>query len=149
MATPHRLRALAVGSALAFALGALVGCAPGTAAETDSPTSAPAAPSLPASELAGTTWGGTDSDGDAWILELEADGTVAWTFEFDPQGLAEVTTGGDVGDTWSHEGGTVTIHLEFDDGPVEFTGVYVGPDAPIEAVGAYDGGEFTLTLTRG
>ena len=145
MAPPDRRRALATGAALVLALGALAGCA-GEPAPT--PSAGPSESSSPASELAGTTWTGTDSDGDAWTLELEPDGTVAWTFEFDPQGLAEVTTGATEADTWSHDGDTVRIHLEFDDGPVDFTGAYAGLDAPIDATGGYDGGEFTLTLTR-
>ncbi len=31
-------------------------------------------------DLTGTTWGGTDSDGDVWGFEFQSDGTVGLTF---------------------------------------------------------------------
>ncbi|AYF96809.1 hypothetical protein [Protaetiibacter intestinalis] len=92
------------------------------------------------SELVGTTWSGTDSDGDTWTLEFQEDGTVGLTYDgnsFD-----------DGTDTWSESGGTLTVHIEFSDGPVELTGAFLGLDQPIETQGSYTGGSFTLTLTR-
>ncbi len=145
--TPRRLRSVAAAAGVALAFVTLLGCVPGASAPT--PSSAPSESATPASELAGTTWSGVDSDGDGWVLELEDDGTVSWTFSFDPHGVAEETTGAAASDTWTQTGDTVAIHIEFDDGPVEISGAYAGPDAPIDATGSYDGGTFTLSLTRG
>lgn len=133
--TARRLRALAAGSALVFALGALSGCA-----------LLPGLPGLPAggavdSELVGTTWSGIDSDGDSWGLELQGDGTVGLNYND--------SSYDDAGDTWSHSGDTITMHIGFDDGDVVLVGDYAGLDAPMETNGSYDGGTFTVTLTRG
>ena len=116
----------------------LVGCTPSASQSTPEP--APSASSTPASELAGTSWSGIDTDGDAWTFEFQDDGTVAFTFlesSYD-----------DAGDTWTHDADAVAIHIEFVDGPVDISAVYAGLDAPMEATAAYEGGGFAMTLTR-
>lgn len=129
-----RLRSVAAGSALLFVLGALAGCGlipglPGgsSGASVDS-------------ELVGTTWSGTDSDGDSWGLELQGDGTIGLTYNG--------SSYDDAGDTWTQSGNTVAMHIAFDDGAVDLVGDYQGLDAPMEADGSYAGGSFTVTLTR-
>lgn len=89
-------------------------------------------------DLAGTTWTGTDSDGDYWAFEFEADGTVGLTY------LTE--TYDDPTDSWSVSGGTLTITTQFNEGVVTF----VGPvdETSINLIETYPGGTATLTITQ-
>jgi len=133
--TPRLLTAFA---GLAIAAAALTGCAfiPSIPGASSGDGSDPGSES----ELAGTTWTGTDSDGDMWGLEFQSDGTVGLTYNGD--GFD------DAGDVWAQAGDTVTIHIGFDDGDIEMIGQYEGLDAPMETAGTYDGGTFTVTLTH-
>jgi hypothetical protein len=90
-------------------------------------------------DLAGTTWGGTDSDGDVWGFEFQDDGTIGLTYNGD--------SFDDPSDTWAVSGDTLNIHTAFDDGDVELTGP-VAEDS-IDLDGSYVGGTFTLTITEG
>lgn len=92
------------------------------------------------SDLAGTTWGGTDSDGDDWVFELQSDGTVAVTFNGSRYD--------DVTDTWTLSGTTLDIHTVFVDSDYDFTGSYDGGSS-IPLTGTWAGGSFTLTITQG
>ena len=89
-------------------------------------------------DLTGTTWSGTDSDGDFWAFEFESDGTVGLTYNAD--------TYDDPADHWAVSGGTVTITAQFDQGEVKF----VGPvnDSSINLAETYPGGTATLTITQ-
>ena len=89
-------------------------------------------------DLTGTTWTGTDSDGDFWGFEFEADGTVGLTYNED--------TYDDPADKWAVSGGTLTITTAFDQGEVKF----VGPvdDTSINLAETYPGGTATLTITQ-
>ncbi len=133
--TTPRTRIIGGLAAALFAAAALAGCAfipsipdASTGGGSDTP------------ELAGTTWSGVDSDGDEWGLELQSDGTVGLNYNgeaFD-----------DAGDVWAQAGDTVTFHIGFDDGDIDMIGQYEGLDAPMETTGTYEGGTFTITLTR-
>jgi len=142
MTTTMRTPRLASGfAAVAILAAALTGCAfiptiP-SGSGSDSGTGSDGATS---SELAGTTWTGVDSDGDEWGLELQSDGTVG--LEYNGDAFDDAT------DVWAQAGDTVTIHVGFDDGDIDMIGQYAGLDAPMEATGTYDGGTFTVTLTR-
>lgn len=140
MTTTMRTPRLASGiAAIALLAIALTGCAfiptipsgSGTDSGSDGASS---------SELAGTTWSGVDSDGDSWGLELQSDGTVGLNYNGD--------SFDDSTDVWAQAGDTVTLHIGFDDGDIEMIGQYDGLEAPMEATGTYDGGTFTVTLTR-
>ena len=147
-ATPHRAaRAFAAVSALVLALGVLSGCAflpglPGLPAPGGQSSGGQSSgdSDVEGSELVGTSWSGTDSDGDSWGLDFQSDGTVGLTYNG--------SSYDDPGDTWSQKGDTVSMHVGFDDGDVELVGHYEGLDEPMETDGSYDGGTFTLTLTR-
>ncbi len=139
--TPTALRALAAGAALALAAVALSGCSLLSFLPGSGSGSGGSGGGVPAdSELIGTTWSGIDSDTDEWSLELQQDGTVGLVYNgnsFD-----------DAGDTWSQSGDSVSMHIQFDDGPIDMVGQFAGLNAPMEMNGSYDGGTFTLTLTR-
>lgn len=138
MTTTMRTPRLASGiAAFVFAAAALTGCAfiPSIPSGSDSGSDSDGGTS---SELAGTTWSGTDSDGDEWGLEFQPDGTVGLDYNGD--------TFDDATDVWAQAGDTVTIHIGFDDGDIDMIGQYEGLDAPMETTGTYDGGTFTVTL---
>jgi len=142
--TPRTPRLVAAAATVALLTAVLAGCslipnltgAGSEGASSDGGTS----DSASTSELAGTTWTGTDSDGDSWGLELQPDGTVGLTYGG--------STFDDATDIWAQAGDTVTIHVEFDDGPIDIVGQYEGLDAPLETVGTWSDGTFTLTLTQ-
>lgn len=100
-----------------------------------------------ANSVSGTTWSGTDTDGDTWTIEFTADHTVGLTY--DDNGPFD-----DTSDTWAQSGDTVTVHVAFDDGPVDLTGSYTGGNA-FTMDGSYtdssgqNPGTFTLPLTKG
>jgi len=141
--TTRTPRLVAAAATIALVTAVLAGCSllpslPG--AGTDGGATEGNSESASSSELAGTTWAGVDSDGDAWGLELQEDGTVGLTYggnSFD-----------DATDIWAQAGDTVTIHVEFEDGPIDIVGQYAGLDAPLETTGTWSDGTFTLTLTR-
>jgi hypothetical protein len=141
--TPRTPRLVAAAATIALVTAVLAGCSlipslPGGGSDGGSAESN--SDSASSSELAGTTWSGVDSDGDSWGLELQEDGTVGLTYggnSFD-----------DTTDIWAQAGDTVTIHVEFDDGPIDIVGQYAGLDAPLETTGTWSDGTFTLTLTR-
>jgi hypothetical protein len=89
-------------------------------------------------DLTGTSWSGTDSDGDFWGFEFESDGTVGLTYNSD--------TYDDPADKWAVSGGTLTITAQFDQGEVKF----VGPvdESSINLAETYPGGTATLTITQ-
>jgi hypothetical protein len=89
-------------------------------------------------ELSGTSWSGVDSDGDAWGIEFQEDGTIGLDYNGNPFD--------DASDTWTVSGDTVTIHVAFTDGAVDMAGP-IGEDS-IDLDGTYTGGTFTLTLTK-
>lgn len=91
-------------------------------------------------DLAGTTWSGTDSDGDDWAFEFQGDGTVAVTFNGSRYD--------DASDTWAISGSTLEIHTVFVDSDYDFTGPYDGGSS-IPLTGTWLGGTFTLTITQG
>lgn len=122
-----RLRVLAT-AALAFALiGGTTGCA--QISEVLNPSTG--------EELVGTTWTGTDSDGDRWGIEFQEGGGVGLTFndgEYD-----------DDSDVWTVENGTIVIAIAFESGPASLRGSYTRDATSIDLEG--EQGEFTWTLT--
>lgn len=90
------------------------------------------------SDLAGTSWSGVDSDGDAWGIEFQDDGTIGLDYNGNPYD--------DASDTWTVEGETLDIHVAFTDGEVDLTG-QVAEDS-IDLDGSHPGGTFTLTITK-
>jgi len=119
-------RALASSTAVLFLVAALTAC-----------FGAPA-PSNPGYDLTGTSWSGTDSDGDFWAFEFQSDGTVGLTYLTD-------SWDEDI-DVWEVSGGTLTITTVFDQGDVVFTGPV--SDGTMNLSATYPGGTFTLTVTE-
>ena len=119
-------RTLASSAAVLFLVAALTAC-----------FGAPA-PTNPSYDLTGTSWSGTDSDGDYWAFEFQADGTVGLTYLTD-------SWDEDV-DVWEVSGGTLTITTVFDQGDVVFTGPV--SDGTMNLSATYPGGSFTLTVTE-
>jgi hypothetical protein len=134
-------RSLSLGSAALLVVALLAACFPVLPGAGSPPGTGSGTEGGTASDLAGTTWSGTDSDGDDWELEFQADGTVAVAFNggsrFD-----------DASDTWTLSGTTLDIHLVFVESDYDFAGPYDG-GASIPLDGTWAGGGFTLTITRG
>lgn len=127
-------RALASTAAVALVLTALTACLglPGLPGLGGGGTSTQA-------DLAGTAWGGTDSDGDVWGIVFQSDGTIGLNYngnEYD-----------DESDTWQLDGSDLTIQVAFNDGDVTMVGQYDGGDS-IDLDASFAGGDFTLTLER-
>ncbi|MEN9620430.1 MAG: hypothetical protein RL499_623 [Actinomycetota bacterium] len=122
-----RLRILATASlALALFVGT-TGCA--QVSEVLNPSTG--------EELVGTTWTGTDSDGDRWGFEFQQGGGVGLTFN---DGVYD-----DDSDVWKVENGTIVIGIAFDSGVATLTGPYTRDATSIDLDG--EQGEFTWTLT--
>jgi hypothetical protein len=120
-------RTLATASATLLLLASLTAC-----------SLLPGGGTTDTSGLAGTSWSGTDSDGDVWGIDFQSDGTIGLDYngnEYD-----------DASDTWKVSGGTLAIHVAFTDGDVDLTGP-VAADS-IDLDGTYTGGTFTLTITK-
>lgn len=87
-------------------------------------------------ELIGTSWSGTDSDGDDWGFEFQRGGGVALTFngdEFD-----------DDSDVWKVEEGAISIGIAFETGVATLTGPYTRDTTVIDLEGVQ--GDITWTL---
>ncbi len=92
-------------------------------------------------DVTGTSWSGTDSAGDFTILEFQADGTVAVTYNDNAYD--------DAGDTWSQNGSTVTavIFIDSDRGNATYTGNVSGTTLDMSAV-TENAETWTVTLTK-
>lgn len=91
-------------------------------------------------ELVGTTWSGTDSDGDEWGFEFQAGGGVGLTFngdEFD-----------DDSDVWKVEEGVIAIGIAFETGVATLTGPYTRDTTVIELQGEQGDTTWTLTIEK-
>ena len=115
-------------------LVSLSGCffAPSTGGGTTDPGTDPA--------LVGTTWGGTDSDGDTWEFEFQPDNTVGLTFNG--------ASYDDASDTWALAGGTLTISVAFDDGTATLAGAYADGASSIDLDGTQGAATWTVTITE-
>ena len=92
------------------------------------------------SSLVGTSWSGTDSDGDTWLIDFQADNTVGFTYDgnaFD-----------DATDTWVLAGGQLAITIAFSDGTATMTGPYTEGSSTIDLDGVQGDASWTLTLTK-
>jgi hypothetical protein len=122
-----RLRALATASlALALVVGT-AGCA--QISEVLNPSTG--------EELVGTTWSGTDSDGDEWGIEFQQGGGIGLTFN---DGVYD-----DDSDRWTVENGQIAIAIAFESGPASLTGPYTRDTTTIDLEG--EQGDVTWTLT--
>lgn len=90
--------------------------------------------------LIGTSWTGTDSDGDEWGILFQEDGTVGLTF-----GGAEYD---DSTDTWVVAEETLTISIAFTTGVATMVGPYTDGATSIDLVGEQDDASWTLTLEQ-
>lgn len=91
-------------------------------------------------ELVGTTWSGTDSDGDEWGFEFQDGGGVALTFngdEFD-----------DDSDVWKVEEGVIVIGIAFETGVATLTGPYTRDTTVIDLEGEQGDATWTLTIEK-
>lgn len=91
-------------------------------------------------ELIGTTWSGTDSDGDDWGFEFQSGGGVALTFngdEFD-----------DDSDVWKVEEGAISIGIAFETGVATLAGPYTRDTTVIDLEGRQGDVTWTLTIER-
>ncbi len=90
--------------------------------------------------LIGTSWSGTDSDGDDWGIRFQEDGTVGLTFrdgEYD-----------DPTDTWRVAEETLTISIAFVTGDATLVGPYTDGAETIELEGEQGDATWTLTLEQ-
>lgn len=140
MTTPHTGRLVSASTAFVLLGAALSGCALIPIFPSGSGSGDGGSNGASSSELAGTTWSGVDSDGDAWGLEFQPDGTVGLEYNGDAFD--------DAGDVWAQSGDTVTMHIGFDDGDVELIGQYEGLDETMETTGTHSAGTFTISLER-
>ena len=92
------------------------------------------------SDLAGTSWTGTDSDGDFWALEFQDDQSVAFTFNENSYD--------DATDVWSLNGDDLHISIAFTDGEATLDGVYTEGATSIDLDGKQASAEWTLSLTK-
>lgn len=111
------------------------------AAASSTPSAAPGS-SEPAAtdavpDLAGSTWAGTDSDGDAYVYRFEAGGQYAFT---SPSGSYQ-----DPGDTWSQSGDQVTMSTS--GGYATYTGTIQG-DTVSGTASNISGHSWTWTADR-
>ncbi len=126
------LRPVAVAALVLTVLATLSGCfllpsAPGGGTSTDT-------------SLAGTSWSGTDSDGDSWVFDFQADNTVGFMLNTDSYD--------DATDTWAVNGGTLTITIEFTDGTATMVGPYSAGASSIPLAGSQDGASWTVDITK-
>ena len=91
-------------------------------------------------DLVGTSWSGTDSDGDFWAFEFQEDQTVAFTFGTDSYD--------DATDVWSLSGDDLHISLAFVDGEATFDGTYTEGASSIDLAAEQGTAEWTVTLTK-
>lgn len=121
-------RTLATASTVLLLLASLTACFGGL----------PTAGGNTAVDLTGTTWSGTDSDGDSWVFEFQSDGTVGLTYNADSYD--------DATDVWAVSGGTLTITTVFTQGEV----VFVGPvnASSMNLNETYPNGSATITITQ-
>jgi len=91
------------------------------------------------SELVGTEWSGTDSDGDTWGFEFQDDGTIGLTYDGN--------SWDDASDTWVLAGDSLTISVAFDEGVAVMTGDYNGLGQPIDLDGQETSDQGTATWT--
>ena len=90
--------------------------------------------------LAGTSWSGTDSDGDSWVFDFQADGTLGFSLNSDSYD--------DATDTWNVNGGTLTITILFTDGTATMAGPYSSGASSISLNGSQDGANWTVDITQ-
>lgn len=133
--TPRRT--LSIGSVALLLVAVLTACfpsLPGTGGNTgggggDTPAA-----------ISGT-WSGTDSDGDTWEIEFQADNTLGVSFNGDYTDVPE--------DTWTQSGTNIEMTVTgFENGDVTFSGTFDGGSS-LPLNGSYAGRPFTLTLTEG
>lgn len=123
----NRLRLLTTALLTLALVGATSGCA--QISEVLNPSTG--------EELVGTTWSGTDSDGDDWSFEFQQGGGVAVGFN---DGQYD-----DDSDIWKVENGVIVIGIAFETGIATLTGPYTRDTTTIELEGEQE--EFTWTLT--
>lgn len=92
------------------------------------------------SDLVGTSWSGTDSDGDFWAFEFQADQTIAFTFNDDSYD--------DATDVWSLTGDDLHISIAFTDGEATLDGTYTEGATSIDLAGQQLTAEWTVTITK-
>ncbi|MDP3209470.1 MAG: hypothetical protein Q8M65_10010, partial [Rhodoglobus sp.] len=90
--------------------------------------------------LANTSWSGTDSDGDAWVLDFQADGTLGFSLNSDSYD--------DATDTWNVNGDRLTIVIQFTDGTATMIGPYTSGTTTISLNGSQDTANWTLDITK-
>src|ERR1700712_778015 len=125
----------------------LAGCSllsPSAAPSTGAQTQAPAGPAVTATDLADTTWTGTDS------------AKIPTTFTFHANGSTAVTFGDkdydDPSDTWAVDGSvlTITIYNIQGEGDATYTGPLASATAPANLAITFtlDANPRTLTITK-
>ncbi len=90
--------------------------------------------------LAGTSWSGTDSDGDSWVFDFQSDNTVGFSLNSDSYD--------DASDTWAVAGGTLTITIVFTDGTATMVGPYSSGATSIPLAGSQDTASWTVDITK-
>lgn len=91
-------------------------------------------------ELVGSTWSGTDSDGDDWAFEFQKGGGVALSYnggEYD-----------DDSDVWAVENGVIVIVIAFETGIARLTGGYTRDTTTIDLEGEQSDATWTLTIEK-
>ena len=91
-------------------------------------------------ELVGTSWSGTDSDGDDWGLTFQEGGGVALSYG-----------GGaydDDSDVWTVKNGVIAIAIAFETGAATLTGQYTRDATSIDLQGEQGDATWTVTIER-
>lgn len=92
------------------------------------------------SDLVGTAWSGTDSDGDFWAFEFQDDQTIGFTLNEDSYD--------DATDVWSLTGDDLHISIAFVDGEATLDGVYTEGATSIDLAGQQGEAVWTVTITK-
>ena len=131
-------RTLATAAASLVLLASLTACfgLPGAPNNTGGDNGGGDAPT----DLVGTSWSGTDSDGDSWQFEFQEDNTVAFSFNTDSYD--------DATDTWSLNGDDLHISIAFTDGEATFDGTYTEGATSIDLDGQQLTASWTVTVTK-
>jgi hypothetical protein len=104
------------------------------------PTTGGGGGDAPTTDLAGTSWTGTDSDGDFWAFEFQNDGTLAFSFNEDSYD--------DATDVWTLSGDALHLSIAFTDGEATFDGTYTEGASSVDLAGKQGEAEWTVTITQ-
>jgi len=104
------------------------------------PTTGGGGGDAPDTDLVGTNWSGTDSDGDFWAFEFQDDGTLAFTYQ--DKSYDDAT------DVWTLTGDDLHMSIEFTNGQATFDGTYTEGASSVDLDGEQGDAVWTVTITK-